>query len=468
MNRKLPEKRQRWIYLVVDVLTTGLAFLCFNIFRYYFVVARFGAGINLEEYLNLPKVMLEQFIVPVALLSVYWLSGFYNNPFGKSRLEEFFETLGSAIFNAVLIYFIIMLNDVGMRRRDYLVILVLIGMLFVFTYLGRCLVTFITMKRMEWQRSGRKTLIIGDSGKARKLGDAIAASRTRIPNKIVGYVSLDKQGNPALSLKDIEKICKVKGVDQLVLAPEENTDATIMHLVDKLLPLELPLKIAPDTLSYVTSNINLRDILGTPMVDLASPKISEFQKNLKRLIDIVISSLALLMLSPVYLIIAISVRHSSPGPVIYRQERLGVHRHPFLIYKFRTMLTDAEADGPQLSKSGDKRITNVGEFLRKYRLDELPQFWNVLKGDMSLVGPRPERDYFVKKIMKEAPYYSLIYQVRPGITSWGMVKYGYASDIEGMVERSRYDLVYINNMSFSTDVKILIYTVRTVLTGKGV
>ena len=132
------------------------------------------------------------------------------------------------------------------------------------------------------------------------------------------------------------------------------------------------------------------------------------------------------------------------------------------------MITEAEIDGPRLSSDDDPRITKIGKWMRKYRLDELPQFWNVLKGEMSIVGPRPEREFYIKQIIEKAPYYTLVCQVRPGITSWGMVKYGYASNVEQMVERTRFDLIYLANMSLSLDCKILIYTIKTVLGGEGV
>ena len=245
------------------------------------------------------------------------------------------------------------------------------------------------------------------------------------------------------------------------------SDRRVMEIVDSLLFLDIPIKIAPDTLSYVTSNIRLGDIMGTPFVDLTSPRLSDFQTNLKRLLDVVVSALMLIMLSPLLLCVAIMVKRSSKGPAIYSQQRLGRRQKPFTIYKFRTMILDSEPCGPRLTDDDDPRITSIGRFLRKYRIDELPQLWNVLRGDMSLVGPRPEREFFVKQILEEAPYFSLVYQIRPGITSWGMVKYGYASNVRQMVERSRYELVYLNNMSIATDIKILAYTIRTVLSGQG-
>jgi lipopolysaccharide/colanic/teichoic acid biosynthesis glycosyltransferase len=187
----------------------------------------------------------------------------------------------------------------------------------------------------------------------------------------------------------------------------------------------------------------------------------------KRVVDIVVSVISMLLFSPLYALTAISVKLTSPGPIIYRQERIGKGGKPFMMVKFRSMKLDAEIGGPALSKDNDPRITPFGRFMRKVRLDETPQFWNVLIGDMSLVGPRPERQYFIDQIVLEAPHYKHLLKVRPGITSWGMVKYGYAENVQQMIRRMKYDLLYIENMSIAVDLKILIYTVLTVIQGRG-
>ena len=289
---------------------------------------------------------------------------------------------------------------------------------------------------------------------------------------VIGFVRIDKEHDVDDSFtvwewKEVEQVCRDYSVDQIVLALEHTRDSGIMKILERLFPLGIPVKIAPDVLSFITGNIRLNDILGIPFIDLTSPRMNEFEKNLKRTFDVVASLLSMLLLSPVYAITALMVKFTSEGPVIFKQERMGKGHKPFKILKFRSMYQNAEKEGPRLSSTHDSRITRFGKFMRKYRIDELPQFWNVLKGDMSLVGPRPEREYYIEQIMRKAPYYGLVFQVKPGITSWGMVKYGYASSVNQMVERSKYDLIYINNMSIPNDIKIMIYTIRTIVKGSG-
>ncbi len=192
-----------------------------------------------------------------------------------------------------------------------------------------------------------------------------------------------------------------------------------------------------------------------------------WQENIKRLLDVVLSILAMIILLPVFIGLAIGIKMSSKGPIFYNQERVGKFGKPFTIYKLRTMVNNAETNGPLLSSSNDSRITGIGQFMRRTHLDEIPQFVNVLLGEMSLVGPRPERKFYIEQIAQKAPYVTHLQKVRPGITSWGQVKYGYASDVDEMVERLQYDMVYLKNISLYVDFKILIYTVMECVKGKG-
>lgn len=469
-GRNFSEKIQRVKYVVTDYVLVSVSFFLFNILRYYQLTRSFP---TLIDYLSSENLVYEQVFIPITILCICWISGYYNQPFGKSRLAEFNTTFWSVVASTIFIYLLLLINDsTGVKQRDYYMILELFGLLFTFIYIGRLILTNMTVKHLRDRNWIYTTLIIGNSEVSREVYQRLKERGSVWAYDVVGFINLDGEhavddGLSSWSWEEVEQVCAEKHVDQIILAPEHNRNSQIMHLLSQLFPLNKPVKIAPDTLSYVTGNIHLNDILGVPLIDLTSPRMSQFECNLKRCIDVAVSVVALLVLSPLMLAVAIAVKRSSCGPVIYSQQRVGKGRIPFSIYKFRTMYIDAEKQGPRLSSENDDRITSVGRLLRKYRLDELPQFWNVIRGDMSLVGPRPERDYFIRQIVRKAPYYGLIFQVRPGVTSWGMVKYGYASSVEEMVIRAKYDLVYLNNMSISNDLKILIYTIRTVVKGLG-
>lgn len=464
---------QRAKYVVADWLTGSLAFFLFNVYRFYLLYA-YGSGFGrLCDFLFSTKLVVEEIAVPLLMLGINWLSGYYNLPFGKSRLQEFFTTLFSALVNTTLIYLVLLINDqTGRRVINYEMILMLFGLLFLLCYVVRLCITSDALKHFKEHNWEFKALIIGNSAVARATADKLVNGPSRVGYSIAGFVSIPgekdaEDGAEVFRLDNLREVCRKLQIDHLIIAPEKYDEGKVLGLLYRLFPLDLPIKISPDTFSFVTSAIRLKDIYGEPFIDLTAPSLSEASKNIKRFADVLASALLLVLLSPVYLWLAIMVKRSSPGRVIYSQERIGHKQKPFRIYKFRTMREDAEKGGPQLSADSDPRITPIGRMLRKYRLDELPQFWNVLKGDMSIVGPRPERSYFIRRIVEKAPYYVLVYQVRPGITSWGMVKYGYASNVEQMVARTRYDLIYMANMSLLVDMKILIYTVKTVVTGEG-
>ncbi len=467
---KLSVGLQRLKYIASDWALSSVAFLIFNIIRCHILYPH----MDVWNFVLSTKLLVELAAVPVLMLAVYWLSGYYNRPFGKSRLQELITTVFSALINTGVIFLILLINDqTGQRSVNYELLIILFGLFFLLPYIGRILITQYAsshFRRHQWQF---RTLIVGNTREGREMARRLENGAGRVGYKIMGFIEgfgdhrMEDDDSPVYPLDKAEEVCRELNIEQLVIAPGNGSEEEVLHLLYRLFHIGIPIKIAPDTLSYMTSAIRINDIYAEPFIDLTAPTLSESAKNVKLVADTVVSAFLLVALLPLYAVLALLVKLSSPGPVFYSQERIGLRSRPFQIYKFRTMRQDAESEGPKLSVEDDPRITPIGKIFRKYRLDELPQFWNVLKGDMSIVGPRPERAYFIEKIMKEAPYYAMVWQVRPGITSWGMVKYGYASTVAQMVARTRYDLIYLSNMSLLVDLKILIYTVKTVITGRG-
>ncbi len=466
-------KLQRAKYVALDWVAGVTGFLLFTFIRY--VLFGYGRhGQSFESYLDSPKIIMELLFVPVAMLGIYWLSGYYNRPFGKSRLTELITTILSSLLNTVWIFLVMLINDqLYGRTISYELILFLFLCLFIPTYLFRLIVTQNAISRFREHKWGFNTVIAGDSDVALEVMERLQRSQANLGYNVLAFLPLQGEksslrSHNTITSAQLDAMAKGGRLDQIIIAAEPSDDKKLLMLLYDFLPLGVPIRIAPTDLSLLSNNIRMEDVYAEPFVDLTSASVSESTKNVKRMIDVVLSGLALLLLSPMLGAVALAVKLTSRGPVIYSQERIGYHQKPFKIYKFRSMVADAEKNGPQLSNDYDPRVTTVGRFMRKYRIDELPQFWNVLKGDMSLVGPRPERRHFISQIVKEAPYYTLVHQVRPGITSWGMVKYGYASTLPQMVARTRYDLLYLQNMSLSMDMKIIIHTINTVFSGKGV
>ena len=469
------QNAQRIRYILGDLLATAAGWLSFYIYR--FDITGFLTVPTLREYLTLPQVELNLILGPLAWLALYAFSGYYQNPYFKSQTNELQVTFWTVVVGTLVAFFAMVIDDVPfindeniallkivhISPKTYLqILLTMFGCVFVPVYLVRYFITHRVNSRIQSGRLGLRTLLIGEGKAAQLLQRELKAEKRQN-----GYLILRTVPDNA-TIDEIRRAVEEHHIEAFLLAPERHDARIINHRVYELLPFELPIRMKASNEEILNGQVHTDSLTSLPMIQYSTDLLSPFKRNLKRLADILCSALALILLSPLFLVVAFIIRRDSPGPVFFSQERIGRSGKPFHIYKFRSMRTDAEKDGPRLSSTIDRRITRVGRYLRKYRIDELPQFWNVLRGDMSLVGPRPERDYYIRQIMDIAPYYSKLLQVRPGITSWGMVKYGYASTIFQMVERMRYDLMYINNCSIAVDLKILGFTVRTVLTGKGI
>lgn len=469
------QNAQRTKYILADLLATAVGWLCF--YSYRFGITGHLTVPTRAEYLLLPQVQFNLWLGPLAWLLLFAFSGYYQRPYFKSHTDELQTTFWSVVTGSLIAFFSMVIDDVPfvddeiiadykiMRvpPKVYLeILLTMFGSVFVPVYVCRYLITHYANRQIREGKIGLRTLLLGEGRASQQLLRELKASKVQDGYKIVATLAEDT------STDQVQALVREQDIESILLAPDRNDTRILNHTVYRLMPLGIPIRYKASNDEILNGQAQVNTLTSMPMIQYSTDLLSPFTRNLKRAFDVCSSLLALICLSPVYLIIALIIRHDSAGPVFFSQERVGRSGRTFRIYKFRSMRTDAEANGPQLSSSKDSRITHVGRYLRKYRLDELPQFWNVLRGDMSLIGPRPERDYYIQQIMDVAPYYSRLLQVRPGITSWGQVKYGYASTTFQMVERMRYDLMYINHCSLGVDLKILGFTIRTVLTGKGV
>lgn len=462
-------------YVAFDLIGSFVAWLLFHRYRKMVVEPQLF-GYDVDFYLDV-NVIIGLVALPLFWVFLFFVSGFYRDVLRRSRLKELGLSLGITLLGSVIIFFLLLLDDfVASYKSYYHLFFTLLILQFACTYFPRLILTSLTTRQIRTRRLVFPTLIVGDGDNAYKVHREILEEKIPLGNKVVGYVGLGKKENESLARElpnfgncsNIRNVIHQHSIDELILALDHKDNKQLSAIVNELLMLNVSVKATPSMYDFLTGRVKMSQIFGTPLIHISFALMPIWQQKIKQLIDLFASLTALLILLPVIIVIAAAIKITSRGPILFSQERVGQYGRPFNIYKFRSMYIDAEANGPALSTKNDKRITPLGRFLRKTRFDEIPNFWNVLKGDMSLVGPRPERQFYIDQIVKEAPHYIHLQKVKPGITSWGQVKYGYAENVEEMIERLKYDLLYIENMSLFVDFKIMIYTLITVFKGRGV